>query len=267
MKHIKGFCQMFNRQLMLALVALLTLIISPAARADAPPIIAAASDLQFALDEIAQRFEAETGQAVKPVYGSTGNFARQIREGAPFQMFMAADESYVRDLAAEGLTRDAGMLYGEGRLVMLVPTGAELAADGTLDGLRAALAAGRITRFAIANPEHAPMANAPKRRCAMPGCGIRSSPIWCWGKCQPSRPIRPVRQRRRGIVAYSLALSPNLAGQGQHDLIPADWHDPLLQRMVLLKEAGPVAEAFYRYVAAPSARAILERYGFALPKE
>lgn len=268
MKHIKGICQMFNRQLMLALVALLTLIISPAARADAPPIIAAASDLQFALDEIAKRFEAETGQAVKPVYGSTGNFARQIREGAPFQMFMAADESYVRDLAAEGLTRDAGMLYGEGRLVMLVPTGAELAADGTLDGLRAALAAGRITRFAIANPEHAPYGKRAEE--ALRHAGL-------WDQIQPHLVLgENVSQAAQfalsgnadgGIVAYSLALSPNLAGQGQHDLIPADWHDPLLQRMVLLKEAGPVAEAFYRYVAAPSARAILERYGFALPKE
>lgn len=69
-----------------------------------------------------------------------------------------------------------------------------------------------------------------------------------------------------GIIAYSLALATEVGAQGTFALIPADWHDPLLQRMVLLKDAGPVAEAFYAYMSTPSARAIMERYGFVLPQ-
>ena len=70
-----------------------------------------------------------------------------------------------------------------------------------------------------------------------------------------------------GIIAYSLALSPKLSALGRYELIPADWHSPLRQRMVLLKNAGPVAERFYDYVQQPAARAIFRKYGFVLPGE
>ena len=69
-------------------------------------VIAAAADLKFALDEAAALFTAETGLAVETSFGSSGNFARQIEQGAPFQMFMSADEAYVERLAARALTRD-----------------------------------------------------------------------------------------------------------------------------------------------------------------
>jgi len=68
-----------------------------------------------------------------------------------------------------------------------------------------------------------------------------------------------------GIFAYSLALAPNLKDRGTYALIPDEDHAPLRQRMVLLKKAGTVAERFYRYLEEPEARAILQRYGFALP--
>ncbi len=70
-----------------------------------------------------------------------------------------------------------------------------------------------------------------------------------------------------GIIAYSLALAPQVAALGAFALIPEDWHSPLRQRMVLVKDAGPVAERFYAYVQAPAARAIFRRYGFVLPGE
>ena len=85
------------------------------------PLIAAASTLQFALPEIAAAFRAETGLTVTPSFGSSGNFARQIREGAPFEMFLAADESFVFDLAKDGLARDQGAIYAQGRIVLIAP--------------------------------------------------------------------------------------------------------------------------------------------------
>ncbi|HUG60880.1 MAG TPA: substrate-binding domain-containing protein, partial [Methylomirabilota bacterium] len=70
-----------------------------------------------------------------------------------------------------------------------------------------------------------------------------------------------------GVIAYSLALAPNIRTRGSYQLIPEDWHEPLRQRMALMKNAGPVAEAFYAYMMGPSAREIMKRYGFALPGE
>ena len=256
-----------SRRLVLALAAAFTLAFAPVARAQDAPVIAAASDLQFAVEEIAARFAAETGQQVRLSFGSTGNFARQIREGAPFQLFMAADESFVMALARDGYTEDEGTLYAEGRIVVKVPNGSPLKADGSLESLRAALDAGRITRFAIANPEHAPYGKRAEEALRHAGLWDRIQPLLVLGEnVSQAAQFALSGNAEGGIIAYSLALSPQLAVQGSHDLIPADWHEPLLQRMVLLKNAGPVARAFYDYMSGPAAREIMERYGFILPE-
>lgn len=232
-----------------------------------PPVIAAASDLQFALDEIAAKFRQETGQQVQISYGSTGNFARQIREGAPYQMFLAADQSFVLDLARDGLTRDEGALYGAGRIVLVVPKGGRLTADTALEGLRAALAAGQVSRFAIANPEHAPYGQRAEQALRHAGLWQAIEPHLVMGEnVAQAAQFAMSGNAEGGIVAYALALSPALAEISDHALIPAGWHSPLLQRMVLMPGAGPVAEAFYAYVSSPAAREILTRHGFALPQ-
>jgi molybdate transport system substrate-binding protein len=257
---------MIARRLALLLALMWPVSLAPQVHADAP-VIAAASDLQFALEDIAAAFTADTGLQVRLAFGSTGNFVTQIRQGAPFQMFMAADETFVLALARDGFTRDEGQLYGIGRLVLKVPDGAPLAADGTLASLRDALAAGRITRFAIANPDHAPYGQRAREALVHAGLWEAIQPVLVLGEnVSQAAQFALSGNAEGGIIAYSLALSPQLAAKGSHALIPADWHAPLLQRMVLLNDAGPVAEAFYAYMSSPPARAIMERYGFALPK-
>ena len=125
-------------------------------QAQGGPSIAAASDLKFALDEIAAAFQKETGKAVRVSYGSSGNFLRQIAQDAPFELFMSADEGFVFQLADQNLTVDRGALYAIGRIVLFAPRGSPLLPDAQLADLRRALADGRIARFAIANPDHAP---------------------------------------------------------------------------------------------------------------
>src|SRR5688500_12742831 len=93
-----------------------------AAGAQKAPIVAAASDLNFALTEIADQFARETGVRVELVFGSSGMLARQVRDGAPFEMFLSADEAFVEELAGGGLTRDRGTLYAVGRIVLFAPT-------------------------------------------------------------------------------------------------------------------------------------------------
>lgn len=126
------------------------------AQAQTAPTIAAAADLKFALTEVADRFQKETGQELKLTFGSSGNFTTQLEQGAPFQLFFSADESFVHKLAAKGLTKDSGTLYAIGRIVMFVPHGSPIKADAELEDLKAGVADGRVKRFAIANPEHAP---------------------------------------------------------------------------------------------------------------
>lgn len=253
------------RRMLLGLsVALLLPIL---AEADTP-VVAAAADLKFALEEVSARFEADTGKRLKLVFGSSGNFYRQISEGAPFQLYLAADESYVEQLAAAGKTLDEGALYAMGRIVLAVPHGSVLKADAELAGLRAALAAGQIGKFAIANPEHAPYGRRAEE-------ALRHAGLWdaLQGKLVLGENVAQAAQfatsgnAQGGIVAYSLALAPDVAKRGQFVLIPEHWHSPLRQRMVLLKGAGATSQAFYQYLQQPVARSILRRYGFSLPAE
>lgn len=255
------------RNLRLAAMAVIVLLCAPiAAAARDVPVVAAASDLQFALEEVAAAFQAETGRAVRLSFGSSGNFSRQIAQGGPFEVFLSADESYVQALDARGLTVDEGVLYAIGRLVMLVPSRSPVSADPALDDLARALDAGQLGKLAIANPDHAPYGRAAME--ALQNRGL-------WDAVQGNLVLgENVSQAAQfalsgstdgGIVAYSLVLAPRMEGRGTHALIPADWHAPLRQRMALVKGAGETARAFYAFMQEPPARAILDRYGFTLP--
>ncbi len=248
-------------------LALFVLWVAPALAQQAP-VIAAASDLQFALDEVALRYKAETGGAVRIAYGSSGNLARQIEQGAPFEAFLSADEAYVFRLADRGLTMDRGVLYAVGRIVLIAPRDSPLAVEAGLEGLRAALAGGRVGRFAIANPEHAPYGRAAREALDRAGLWEGLRPFLVLGEnVSQAAQFATSGTAQGGIIAYSLALAPEVSKLGRFALIPADAHQPLNQRMVLTKKAGPAARAFHAYLQARPAREVLARYGFTLPGE
>ncbi len=252
----------------LAALAALGLAAAPAAAQEDAPVIAAASDLQFAVEEIAEKFTQETGMRVRLSMGSTGNFARQIRAGGPFEIFMAADESFIADLHADGFTRDEGDLYAIGRVVIMTPHGSTLVPDPELDGLAELLAEGDITRFAIANPEHAPYGMRAREALITKGIWDDIQPVLVQGEnVSQAAQFALSGDADGGIIALSLALAPQVAERGDYELIPEDWHEPLRQRMALLDGAGEVAEAFYAYMMEPPAREIMERHGFVLPEE
>ncbi len=258
-----------SRRPLLAIFAALGLASAPlAGHGEDAPVIAGASDLQFALEETAQAFTALTGDTVRLTFGSSGNFARQIRQGAPLEMYLSADEGFVLDLHRDGLTRDEGDLYAIGRIVVITPSGSPLQADADLADLEAALADGRITRFAIANPEHAPYGRAAMQALISRGLWDAVEPRLVLGEnVSQAAQFATSGNAQGGIIAYSLALSPQVSALGSWTLLPDAWHAPLRQRMVLLPDAGPVAEAFYAYVQQPAARAIFRKYGFVLPGE
>jgi molybdate transport system substrate-binding protein len=232
-----------------------------------PPRVAAAADLQFALTELASQFASETGLRVDVVFGSSGMLARQIEDGAPFEVFLSADEAFVERLSRAGRARDGGTLYAIGRIVLFAPPGSALVPADGLPGLSRLIERGSVPRFAIANPAHAPYGRAAEQALRAHGLWTPLPPSLVLGEnVSQAAQFATTGNAIGGIIAYSLALAPALREEGTHALIPADDHDPLRQRMVLLTDAGPVAERFYGYLQAPAARATLARYGFAPPE-
>jgi molybdate transport system substrate-binding protein len=251
-----------------ALLMAVCLLGAPPAFADRPPIVAAASDLQFALPEVAAEFTRETGKQVRLTFGSSGNLRRQIAHGAPFELFLSADEEYVLALHRDGHVADEGILYAIGRIVLMVPRGSTLTADGELQDLRAALTDGRLQRFAIANPQHAPYGVRAREALGHAGLWDAISPLLVYGEnVSQAAQFATSGAAQGGIIAWSLALAPEVSKLGEFALISAERHAPLRQRMVLVRGAGETARAFYRFLQQTSSREILARYGFVLPGE
>lgn len=232
-----------------------------------PPTVAAAADLKFALEEVATRFEKDTGHRMRLIFGSSGSFYSQILQGAPFHLFMSADEGFVFKLAEAGKTVDRGRLYAYGRIGIIVPKGSALKADGELKDLAAALNDGRLKKFAIAAPDHAPYGMRAKEALQQTGlwAAIESKLVYGENVSQTAQ-FATSGTTEGGIIAYSLALAPQVARLGEFALIPQTWHQPLAQRMVLTRGAPEAARAFYDYIAQPEAQAIMTRYGFAMPR-
>src|SRR6476646_1143894 len=119
--------------------------------------VAAAADLQSAMEEISARFQQKTSSHIKVIYGSSGNFAQQIQNGAPFDMFFSANLDYPKQLEASGLSEpDSFYQYARGKIVVWVPI------DSPVDvhsGLQSLLAPS-VKKIAIANPQHAPYGKA-----------------------------------------------------------------------------------------------------------
>jgi molybdate transport system substrate-binding protein len=238
------------------------------ARTQPVPLIAAAADLRFALEEIIAQFGRETGETVRVTYGSSGDFARQIAQGAPYELFLSADEQYVQWLADRDLTRGDGELYGIGRIAIFAPHDSPLRPDERLSHLARRLSDGTAGRLAIANPEHAPYGRAAEQALRSLGLWEAARPHLVLGEnVAQAAQFAASGNADGGIIAYSLVLAPELRRRGSFALIPESLHEPLRQRMVLLVGASPTAERFYEYLRSPNGREILARYGFALPGE
>ncbi len=232
-----------------------------------PLRVAAAADLKYALSELAQRFEANEQVAVRLTFGASGQIATQIRQGAPFHLFLSADERFALDLAKEGRTEGEGGVYAHGRLALALPPGSPLKADGTLADLGQAIGDGRLKRLAIANPEHAPYGERARQALIHAGLWDAIQPFLVLGENVAQALQFALTSAQGGIVALSLVKAPPVQQQlGGFDLIPAQWHTPLRQRLIVVRGAPAAAHAFAAFVLSPTGRAILASYGF-LPSQ
>lgn len=255
-----------GRTTLLVFVAAAALLTPARPQAQRPPTIAAAASVNAALTALARAFEQEHGQRVSLVFGASGTLTRQILDGAPFELFLAADEAFPAQLTAAGLTRDAGVVYAVGRLALFAPTGSPLTPDPALAHLAALVNSGSLTRFAIANPAVAPYGKAAEAVLRSRGLwhAVRTRLVFGDSVGQAAQ-FAASGNTVGGLIAYSQALAPEFTSRGTHALIPDGTYPPLRQRMVLLKRAGAVAAAFYDYLQQPAARAMLRRHGFTVP--
>jgi molybdate transport system substrate-binding protein len=244
------------------LAALALLAVAAGAGAQPALTVFAASDLAFAFQELLPLFERAHGAKVTVVLGSSGNFARQIQQGAPVDVYFSADEAFVDRLVAEGLVlADTRALYAQGRLALVTARAA-----GFRVSELAQLGEARVRRIAIANPVHAPYGRAAEQ--ALRRAGL-------WDRVQPrlvyAENVRQALQYvetgavEAGIVALSIARVPAV----EWAPIDPSLHAPLnLAVGVVRTTARPdLARALLRFVTGPEGRPIMKRHGFLLPGE
>ncbi len=233
------------------------------ALADAPPVIAAASSLRFVLTDIAKAFTTETGLTLRLSFGSSGNLARQIAQGGPYQMFLSADETYVINLAAAGRMEDAGRLYAYGRLALFIAEASPLARVDFPTDYGAAFGGTTTRHFAIANPVHAPYGRAARQALVHAGLWTAMEPSLLYGEnVSQAAQFAVSGSADGGLIAHALALRLTASHGGSFRLIPTSWHAPLDQRMALVRGAGETARKFYAFMAGEKARKLLSRQGF-----
>jgi molybdate transport system substrate-binding protein len=229
--------------------------------------VAAAADLQFAMQDIASRFQKETGKTVKATYGSSGNFLQQIQNGAPFDVFFSANLDYPKKLDAAGLTEPGSYYeYARGKIVIWVPS------DSKLDlspGMKVLLDPS-IKKIAIANPLHAPYGQAAVAALEHENIYDNVKDKFVLGEnISQTASFVVAGAADAGIVALSLALSPNMKDKGRYVEVPTTDYPPIEQACVILRSAKnkKVAEQFLAFVKTPAIRNVLRSYGFGVPEE
>jgi molybdate transport system substrate-binding protein len=255
--------------LSLATVALLapSFDVLRAKQQQAPLRVAAAADLQFALKEIAEQYEHQTGHKIEITFGSSGNFFSQIQNGAPFDVFFSADIEYPNRLQKANLTEPNSLLkYAVGRLVIWIPADSKI---NLIERKWDALLDPSVQKIAIANPEHAPYGRAAVDALKCAGVYEKVRPKLVYGE-NISQAAQFVQSGnvQAGIIALSLAVSPAMK-DGQRWKVPFDQYPPIEQAAVIMKTARDkdAARAFLAFVSSDAGQLILTSYGFAIPKK
>ena len=227
--------------------------------------VAAASDLTYAMNEIAANFEKATGCTVHLSMGSSGNFLTQIENGAPFDVFFSADIAYPKKLESEGLAAPGSTyLYAIGKIVLWT------ANDSRVDVGKgfAALRNPSVKKIAIANPEHAPYGRAAEEALRQSGVydAVKDRLVLGENISQAAEFVES-GNADAGILALSVVLSPAMKDKGRAWNIPENLYTPIQQGVLAVRAAAnpQAARQFLDYIKMPSTAALLERYGFTLP--
>jgi len=254
----------FRTQLKYFLACLL-LILSPQISL-ASVRIAASSDMQFVLNEIAAIYQNTTGTGLDIEYGSSGNLARRIIRRDKFDLFLSASPVYVDLLVKRDLAVDKGLVLASNHLCLFLPADSRISATPDLSDLKAAIEDGRLGHLAVPDPTHTghgleiddAIQRAGMRRSLRPH--IRSLP-------SAAHALESVLSgnSQAAILPYSLVTSTDFDSHGQYVLLSQQLYKPVKQQLVLLREANNEALEFFNFLQQPLARSVMKKYGLIVP--
>jgi len=245
---------------MIKLFLLVPLMLALATPALAETVhVATASNFSHPLRLLAKNFEAQSKHKVRVSSASTGKLYAQIKHGAPYHLFLAADQRRPEILEQEGLTQPGSRFtYAVGQLALWVP---QQAFEGDAKAL---ISRADLRRFAIANPKIAPYGVAARQT-------LKAMALWnpLQGRLVRGENIAQTRQfiasgaAEMGFVALS-QLSAEAKSTGYHWVVPQALHNPIRQDAVLLKRGAdnPAAKAFHAFLQSDSAKALIRTLGY-----
>lgn len=244
------------------------LIVGSASTAHGQILIGAAADLGPALSDVAKQYQNKTGQTVKISLGASGNLTQQIKNGAPFDVFLSADQEYPQELIAAGFAEPNSLYrYAVGKLVIWVPANSQL--DLAQHGIEVLLDP-TVKKIAIANPAHAPYGRAAVAALKHYGVyqKVESRLVLGENVSQAAQFVES-GNAQAGLVALSHALAPGMKDKGRYREVPSSAYPELDQAAVIVSRSHlkKEAAAFLEFLHGPEAQAILQQYGFSFPGE
>ena len=239
----------------------LALVLAGAAQADEVSV-AVAANFATPMQKIAQAFAQDTGHKATLSVGATGKFYAQIRQGAPFQVFLSADDETPLRLEKEGHTvAGSRFTYAIGRLVLWSPD-AQL-----IDGRPEVLQKGGFAHLAIANPKLAPYGAAAVQTLDKLGLGTALQPKLVQGEnIAQTYQFIATGNAQLGFVALSQVMVDGQMGAGSFWLVPPSMHEAIRQDAALLSPGkdSRAAQALLQYLRGDKARAIIRASGYVL---
>ena len=244
-------------------LSLMTVFFVSLANAQQATVVVAAN-MKPAMEEIYQQYKMAGGQDLRIIYGSSGNFARQIQQGAPFNLFVSADEGFPMALHRQGLTVDEGKVYAIGRLALIAHKSRKIKLS--LNPVELKKIIEDTNKIAIAKPDTAPYGKAAIDFLNALGLYESAKNKIVFGENISSATMFVTSGSAGiGLTAYSLAKSKEVAQITDHLLIPENFHEPIKQRMVLLKNPPKPAVDFYAHLQSAKAKDVLRLHGYSAP--
>ena len=226
--------------------------------------VAVAANMKDAFAQINTAYKAAGNSDIRIVYGSSGNFTAQIMNGAPFNLFISADEHFPIELSKKGKTIDEGLVYAIGKLAIISKNSARMSLANDKTELMRAI--NKANKIAIAKPELAPYGKAAIEYLKAEGLWDIAKDKLIYGDNIGIATMYVVTGAADlGFTALSLAKSAEVTKETQFILVNSKLYEPIKQRMVLIKGAPPEATALYQFMQSPAAKLILQKYGYSTP--
>lgn len=223
--------------------------------------VAIAANIQSVMKDLQEDFKNKTGIVVETIVGASGNLATQIRNGAPYDLFLSADIATPESLVKSGLCAKPVQIYAQGRLIVCSNS------IRSLRNWKSLILQDSIKKIALANPEIAPYGKAALE------C-LKKEELWdkIKDKIVQGESITQVNTYianglvKLGFTAKSFVMDPNRRLSLYWEPINPKNYSAIEQGMVLLKPAqgkpSPEADKFFQYILSPSAKTLFKRYGY-----